>query len=57
VRADYTETHSNGRSGYQFVHRLTFKSAVPGTTLRVTWTMTAGFETIGLFAATLRVGP
>jgi len=54
---DYTQMHDNGRSGYQFVHRLTFKSAVPGAELRVTWTMTDGFETIGLFAATLQVAP
>jgi len=55
--ADFTQTHSNGRGQYAFVHRLTFNSAVPGTTLRVTFTMSQGFETIGLFAATLKEGP
>jgi hypothetical protein len=55
--ADYVQTHSNGRSGYQFVQRLTFRSAVPGTTVRVRWTMVSGSETIGLFAATLKEGP
>ena len=51
--SDYAATANNGRSDYNVVFRITFKSAVPGTILRVSWTMAAGFEGIGLFAATL----
>jgi hypothetical protein len=50
---DYAATATNGKSTYTVVFRLTFKSAVPGTVLRVNWTMAAGFEAIGLYAATL----
>jgi hypothetical protein len=48
----YSASATNSRE-YYVVYRVTFKSAVPGTVLRVRWTMTAGFEAIGLFAATL----
>jgi len=51
--ADYVATASNGNKGYTVVFRMTFKSAVPGTVLRVSWTMAAGFEGIGFYAATL----
>jgi hypothetical protein len=51
--SDYVATASNGRNGYTVVFRMTFKSAVPGTVLRVSWTMAAGFEGIGFYAATL----
>jgi len=51
--SDYAATASNGRASYTVVFRMTFKSAVPGTVLRVSWTMAAGFEGIGFYAATL----
>jgi hypothetical protein len=51
--SDYVATASNGRNDYTVVFRMTFKSAVPGTVLRVSWTMAAGFEGIGFYAATL----
>jgi len=51
--AGYSASASNGRNDYNVVYRVTFKSAVPGTVLRLRWTMSAGFEAIGLFAATL----
>ena len=50
---DYVATASNGNKVYTVVFRLTFKSAVPGSVLRLSWTMAAGFESIGLYAATL----
>jgi hypothetical protein len=49
---DYVATATNGKNAYTVVFRMTFKSAVPGTVLRVSWTMAAGFEGIGLYAAT-----
>ena len=49
----YTATSSNGRNDYNVAYRFTFKSSVPGTVLRIRWTMSAGFEAIGLYAATL----
>lgn len=48
----YINTYMD-RQDYNVVYRLTFKSAVPGTILNVKWTMTAGFEPIGLYAVTL----
>lgn len=51
--SDYVATASNGRNDYTVVFRMTFRSAVPGTVLRVSWTMAAGFEGIGFYAATL----
>jgi hypothetical protein len=51
--SDYVATANNGRGDYTVVFRMTFKSAVPGTLLRVSWTMAAGFEGIGFYAATL----
>ena len=36
------------------VYRLTFKSAVPGAVLRIRWTMSSGYDAIGLYAATLQ---
>ena len=51
--SDYVATASNGRNAYTVVFHMTFKSAVPGTVLRVSWTMAGGFEAIGFYAATL----
>src|SRR5581483_1679008 len=50
---DYVANASNGTKVYTVVFRMTFKSAVPGTALRISWTMAAGSEGIGFYAATL----
>ena len=50
--ANYTMTRTDTQV-YVAVHRISFRSALPGTLLHVTWTMTAGTAPIGLHAATL----
>jgi hypothetical protein len=52
--AEYAASANNGRNDYTVVYRFTFKSMVPGTVLNVKWTMAAGSEAIGLYAATLK---
>jgi hypothetical protein len=50
--SNYTMSGS-GSQIFAAVHRITFRSAVPGAELHVTWTMTAGTGAIALHAATL----
>jgi hypothetical protein len=52
--AEYAASANNGRNDYTVVYRFTFKSMVPGTVLNVKWTMAAGSEALGLYAATLK---
>jgi hypothetical protein len=49
---DYT-TAATGTDVFTAVHRIAFRSAVPGAKLHITWTMTAGTGPIALHAATL----
>jgi hypothetical protein len=51
---DYFAAATNGHNEYNVVYRLTFKSAVPGAVLRIRWTMSSGYDPIGLYAATLQ---
>jgi hypothetical protein len=51
-RSEYTVSRTDTQA-YAAVHRITFKSAVPGAQLSIRWVMSTGSDPIGLFAATL----